>query len=230
MWERNIFHQIAQWPGLVQFYPKRGLSGKITSLCNVLSSPKTPAVPPPHLISHILLLKGFTVSIPPHPIRTSVRHRMCSLYLRSVWHAHLTPTPPFDRHPLLPQGNHGLRHPNLLLCDSQILNNLMSRRRKRRSAAACCQKEGRRGWRWWSRSSWTRVWRPPRVPSPADPVSVSTPSPPPPPPLPSWLRRGRRRGGRGGRTLGSPPPSTSFPSPPTPQGDQINGGLRPTFR
>merc|ERR1719458_1234130 len=56
------------------------------------------------------------------------------------------------------------------------------------------------------------------------------PRPSPPPPHPSWLRRGKRRDGREGRTLGSPPPSTFFPSPPTPQGDQINGGLWPTFR
>lgn len=105
----------------------------------------------------------------------------------------------------------------------------MSKRKKRRNAVACCQEKGRRGWRG-NRSSWTRVSRHPRVPSPAAPASASTPSPPPPPPHPSLLRRGRRRGGREGRTLGSPPPSTSFPSPPTPQGDQINGGLRPTFR
>jgi len=65
-------------------------------------------------------------------------------------------------------------------------------------------------------------------------VSASTPSPPPPPPHPSTSPR-RRCGKRQAawRTLASPTPSTPFPSPPpTPlaQGDQINGGHRPTFR
>ena len=152
---------------------------------------------------------------------------MCSPYLRSVWHAP-TLALPFYPQTFLPQGNHGLRPPPHLR-DSQILNNLTSKRKKRRNAAACCQEEGRRGWRG-RRSSWTRVSRPPRAPSPVDPASASTPSHPPPPPRLSWLQRGRRRGGRGGRTLGSPPLSTFFLSPPTPQGDQINGGVQPTFR
>ena len=171
---------------------------------------------------------GFHLTSSSHPHTTSVSHRMSSLYLRSVWQHAPLPSFPFDPQTFLPQGNRGRRPPHLLR-SSQISNNLMSKRKKWRSAVACYQEEGKRGWRG-SRSSWTRAWRHPRVPSPVAPASASTPSPPPPPPHPSWLRRGKRRDGREGRTLGSPPPSTSFPSPPTPQGDQINGGLRPTFR